>query len=143
MSAKECAYAAPMVTNIPEGGHDPLSSAPPGPGGRRRVFAGITKRAYFAARAPHQVPEWFHAKMTWECPAVPSYNAVPDGALRLDLLRHYQNDCEPVTPAGQAWVAAREAAINEQSRWQQEFREQCIAQWPWYWADMVLKAGAA
>jgi len=143
MSNKEAAYAAPFVADIPAGAYDPYSLVNAGPGGRRHIFSGITTRAYFAVRAPHEVPEWFHAKMTWDCPAVPSYESVEQEQLRRDLVFHYQNDCAPRTEEGRAWVAAREQAIKDQARWQQEFREQCIAQWPWYWADMVLKAGAA
>lgn len=139
----ECELAHPATFDIPPGAQDPFSVVNAGPGGRRYIFSGITTRAYFAARAPHSVPEWFMPKMSWGCPVVPSHHNVPPGALRDELVLVFEADHDPESCEAIQWVAKRNEAEAEQARWQAEFRQQTIAQWPWAWADMVLKAGQA
>lgn len=103
---------------------------------------GITTRAYFAARAPHAVPEWFFPKMPSECPLVPIWNCMPDGPLKDEIRLHFLGDIEATSFEAAEWLLARGRKAAEQTEWQAEFKRQLVAQWPWAWADMVLKAGA-
>lgn len=106
---------------------------------------GMTLRDYFIAHAPAEVPEWFLATMTWECPLVPAWNALTlDQRNAVEQLDFYDDERDfPGRAEAVAWVQKRDEATKGQQAWQAEFRRECTLQWPLYWADEMLKRRAA
>lgn len=83
---------------------------------------GINCLAYFAARAPHEIPDWFIPEMP---PRPVNKTWVSD-----DGKRTY-------TSYDQA-LYYEDAFFYDQ--WEREYELQKVAQWPWYWANLVLSA---
>lgn len=110
-----------------------------------RLWEGMTLRDYFIAHAPAEVPEWFHATMTWECPAVPSMDHIEDRELRKAVKDHHYSDLGTLDAEGavREWYEQRDAAEKAQAAWQAEFRRECTLQWPIYWATEMVKRRAA
>lgn len=115
---------------------------------------GLTKREYFAANAPKWVPEWFNPKVP-EQPKVRSnmFNAFGKGSGHpmSDLYRKHYNDeteswddPESIVPSSFRIEVAQyleklreELAAHE--KWCEDVKFQRWVQWPWYWADQILK----
>ena len=99
---------------------------------------GMSLRDYFAAHAPHQPHSWFNPVMR-SCPLVPSIQNIEDAATRVDVVMAEEGGTDPETEAGAAWIKARNHLAQEQEAWQHEFRVQRHLQWPYAWADAMLK----
>ena len=113
--------------------------------GEELHYPGASLRDYFIAHAPAEVPEWFLATMTWECPLVPSWDAMTlDQRNAVEQLDFYDDERDfPGRAEAAEWVRKREEATKGQEAWQAEFRRECTLQWPLYWADEMLKRRAA
>lgn len=83
---------------------------------------GINCLAYFAARAPHKIPKWFKPEMP---PRPEKTTYVSDDGKRI-------------------YYDYGDAFSNEEfgfyDKWERDFDLQKTAQWPWYWANLVLSA---
>lgn len=107
---------------------------------------GVSKLEYFAARAPHEVPEWFKPVM-------------PDQAPKQTTIIPRRNNHTPLTPSEMrhlgSWMKDpifdlepeysdfRDEVISfwdATKNWNKEKQVQTVIQWPWAWAKMVLEA---
>ena len=114
---------------------------------------GMTLRQYFAARAPHQIPEWF-APTGPSMPKAPDLPALGDKA-RSFLMNWKADPIFDLGPAADEWLQhalisiedhaalrvyepAWTAYVDAHAAWERDRLRQRIAQWPWAWADLVL-----
>lgn len=87
----------------------------------------ITRRDLFAARAP-EVPAWFEPVMPTPCPQ----------SIWMDEDRTtiYDTQMEAERHCGDCYI---DASHDDITAWKQRHRLERMTQWPWYWADEVLK----
>lgn len=88
---------------------------------------GVSIRQYFATKAPHEIPEWFGPEMPPKPPYGKWYSE--DGLRAYDTLleaKKYEGDC------------FYNENTEARSEWEYNYKIQRIAQWPWFWADLVL-----
>jgi len=121
---------------------------------------GMSLRQYFAARAPHEIPEWFEPTPPREMPLAPptdwayGHPGVARGDARHAFIQKAADDWrrDPVFDVEtlDGWteserhilanyVARWNAYWREHAAWEAEVAQARVAQWPW--ADLVL-AGA-
>lgn len=121
---------------------------------------GMTIRDYFAIRAPREVPNWFR-------PAVPELGPAPkrpqgeeyDAAIRLavdeftdnvewpedkKIVRAWSGKEYILTPeikqAVEEWAAACKKYEEARAHHREQVEIQTMAQWPWAYAALVLRA---
>ena len=105
---------------------------------------GMTQRQFFAANAPKEIPEWFEPKM----PPMPK-------SLWIDEDTGERADSDEIEKMASVRLRGKfgvEHQANykglrynnikehEQVEWHIGKQVQRFAQWPWFWADMVLGA---
>ena len=106
---------------------------------------GMTQRQFFAANAPKEIPEWFipvlppepEGKWIDEDTAEAVTNKFID-----DEAACYRKTKDFGVPHQVQIKGLRYINLNSdrQVAWHQNARIQTLAQWPWFWADMVLGA---
>lgn len=106
-------------------------------------WGGMTRRAYFAAHAPHDIPAWFEPYIR-PAPQPPDVDVLfPFLSDQDRRLLHEWRAGELVFPLPRH-LALYEEAYGEYTedleRWRLERNRAHTAQWPWAWADLVLNA---
>lgn len=109
---------------------------------------GLTKREYFAARAPAEPQTWFK-QMKAAKPPEPPREPLPDNvkypALEKDLkyLRDWLRDpCfDPEIQGFDKWISAWNKYWVYIRNADAEALKCFYTEWPWAWADAVLAAG--
>lgn len=105
---------------------------------------GMTLRQYFAARAPHEIPAWIEPVM----PPEPEEKWLDQDTGEEAEEYETQSDEFKITKAmaGIALAAKRNGLFFDnvnakaQEAWRKAYQIQRFAQWPWFWADMVIGA---
>jgi hypothetical protein len=103
----------------------------------------ISVRQLLAASAP-AAPKWFVPAM----PDPPARPQIPESLKPHERLVRdvWVGECELSDMPGyaqadaRAWIEAMNIADHENELWCQRRDEQCLAQWPWVYADLVLAA---
>lgn len=103
----------------------------------------LSRRAYFAAHAPAEPQPWFDPVMP-PAPSVPSVATVREGWTQRQRddwrgLDDYLDDHE-VDSAVLEFRDQQREAENALAAWRVEQARQRLVQWPWAWADAILKA---
>lgn len=134
---------------------------------------GLTIREYFAARAPHDIPDWFEPVMRPRpLPPAASIEALSNfkeaGLNRgwpidriqrqVDNWRHdpcysLADVAAPTLQEREVYERARPLLVlyeerwtefrEADSEWQIERQEARVGQWPWAWADLVLQSATS
>ncbi len=102
--------------------------------------AGLTRREYFAARAPADPQAWFEPVLPTPRPSLPDRFLLPP-EVRKDIEVAWDAGCDPTLPEAEAWLEMYAEAQKTLVAWDNERLKQRLIQWPWTWADAVLKAG--
>src|SRR6185369_16843545 len=99
-----------------------------------------TKREYFAACAPEEIPNWFKAIETGKPKAPDSYRSLPDDSPHKELLTQWHGDPIFDLPEELKWYQEKwEAYWNEKSDWEKENARSRYFQWRWYFADQMIE----
>jgi hypothetical protein len=109
-----------------------------GSGQMELQYPGISKREYFAARAP-KIPDWFTYTPTGELPILPSWQDLPEGEHK-EIIREWQ--CDPIydLPEELMWFQKKlEAAVKERDDWHNEQYAERFFQWRVFYADRMLQ----
>ena len=93
---------------------------------------GMSLREYFAVRAPVDPAAWFQPIFR-DRPA----NAWEGRSLHANTKLTFISHQEARKACGEDFRNANAEAIQE---WEQERDKQRLVQWPWAWADAVIKA---
>jgi hypothetical protein len=116
----------------------------------RDEHTGMSVREYFAAHAPHGIPDWFKPEMA-DAPNPPTLRPCSDQAVR--LAENWRSDpCYDLDDAARertdlsrmdlqslrAYEHAMRVYRAARQLWEEERERQKVAQWPWAWADLVL-----
>ena len=96
----------------------------------------VTARDYWAVRAPEEIPSWFEPVMETERPEEKSgFRHSVTGEYRAVI---YDNEFESMTEEeSNCWDSIPMLILE----WGRKRREALLSQWPWAWADLMLKAG--
>lgn len=96
---------------------------------------GLTKREYFAAKAP-AVPDWFIHKQPIK-PQRPQFNGTPDDD---KLIRNWHNDGFEDLPDHLQWYADEWIKYqDERQMWEKENQKARFFQWSTYYADALIE----
>lgn len=126
-----------MPDRIPDGG-----PAFPVPGLQHdEAFNGATLRDYFAAHAPAEPQDWFRPVMSAQ-PEKPAYltNTTPAEREELSGLGDWICSEECKQPRVKAYAVAKEEYDAAMRKWLMDERFQRQVQWPYAWADAMLRA---
>lgn len=102
----------------------------------------MTRRDYFAAHAPIEIPTWFeHPEPPKNIPPKPDFAALDPA--HQSIVRDWQEDpCfdlpEELTWYAEKWTAYQKARAD----WNDENDAARFFHWRWYYADRMLVAGA-
>lgn len=90
---------------------------------------GLTLLDYFAARAPHEIPSWFVPEMNRPCPP---HKWISESGFE------YKSAYLAEQAVGEDGF--HDANTDARDDWEREYLIQKFAQWPWFWAFMVMEA---
>jgi hypothetical protein len=95
-------------------------------------------RELLVLRAPTKVPDWFEPKFAWkELDPPPDFiirnNDLWDQWKDLDRMKFEANQNNYNTQVWSEYWKARESELLP-------YRVAVFAQWPWFWADSIVKA---
>lgn len=105
------------------------------------AFNGMTLRDYFAAHAPAEPQDWFRPVMSAP-PEKPAYltNTTPAEREELCGLWEWISSEECKQPRVKAYAVAKEEYLAAMRKRRMEERFQRQVQWPYAWADAMLRA---
>jgi len=102
-----------------------------------------TRRDYFAAHAPAEIPSWFaHEQPKRDLPPMPDYRKLDPA--HQDIALDWQRDGCFDLPEEIAWFGKEVEAHREaKADWDDANYAARFFQWRWYYADMMIVVGAA
>lgn len=106
----------------------------------------ISRRDYFAAHAPAEIPDWFEPTGPlglWKNPEPPERPAGVSDREWYNLRTYAPEPDDADAPAVAAWKAAWRATRAERERERQAAEMRRLARWRWAWADAMLHCGGS
>lgn len=110
------------------------------------TIEGMTLRQYFAARAPHEIPAFFKPVM----PPEPESRWLNQDTGEQAEKHEIESLDFKITKTSPKLGIGTEAKMNGEKfdnvnfplieAWHEAYKIQRFAQWPWFWADMVIGA---
>lgn len=107
-------------------------------GGTGLDYLGISKREYFAAHAPNEIPDWFTHTPIGELPKLPSWQDIPDEKDK-EAIRSWV--CDPCwdLPDELMWFQLKFREVEkEREQWSKDDQAERYFQWRSHYADTIL-----
>lgn len=106
---------------------------------------GLTIRDWFAAHAPFEPQPWFEPTMPMPRPKLPlrPTDFTDEERVELEGWGDYYDTKDLKSPRVKEYATAFDAAKKESVAWDKEAVRQRYVQWPFAWADAMLKARQA
>jgi hypothetical protein len=101
---------------------------------------GMSKREYFAAMAPAEIPDWFVHSCSSKKPNLPLVNELVDEEHRQEVIEWQRDPCYDL-PEELRWFQEKvEKASKAIMEWEKENTTQRYFQWRCFYAEQLIKA---